>query len=352
MIAQAQAQAQAVAAAPDAVRFGHPAFLWMLLGVPVLLGLIALAWRARGKARAAWAGTLFDRMTPDLDRGREQVRVALFLLGYACVVVALARPQWGGETVMMKRKGIDVLVALDTSNSMMAEDMRPNRLASAKRAVADLVARMGGDRIGLIAVAGEAYVVCPLTLDHGTVLLLLDSMNPNSVSIQGTNLEDAIRRARAAFVREEHKHKALVLVTDGESTTGDALREAEQAAEEGVLIYTIGIGSPDGQPIPERDENGNVTGYKRDRAGNVVNSRLDEDVLRKVAAATKGRYFRASQQGVELTVVLNELQALEKKDLEGQLATNYEERYQWPLALGALLLGLEMLVPYRRRREA
>src|SRR5262249_16893193 len=157
---------------------------------------------------------------------------------------------------------------------------------SAKRAVEDLIRRMGGDRLGLIAFAGEAYTVCPLTLDHGTVLLLLDSMNPNSVSIQGTNLEDAIRRARAAFVREEPKHKAVAIAADGESTTGDPERVAKEAAEDGIVIYTIGIGSPDGQPIPERDDNGSITGYKRDRAGNVVNSRLDEDVLRKIADAT------------------------------------------------------------------
>ena len=340
------------AVAQQAVRFGHPGFLWLLLGVPAAVAMVALGWRSRGRARAAWAGGLFERLTPELDRGRERLRLALYLAGYACVILALARPQWGGEMVMMKRKGIDVMIALDTSNSMMAEDMRPNRLASAKRAIADLVRRMGGDRVGLIAFAGEAYTVCPLTLDHGTVLLLLDSMNPNSVSIQGTDLEDAIRKARAAFVREEHKHKALILVTDGESTTGDAVRQAKEAAEEGVLVYSIGIGSPDGQPIPERNEDGTVTGYKRDRAGQVVNSRLDESTLRKVAAETHGNYFRASPQGVELTAVFNELQGLEKKDLEGQLATNFEERYQWPLGFAALFLAAEIVVPYRRSREA
>jgi Ca-activated chloride channel family protein len=275
----------------------------------------------------------------------------LFLLGLSMVVVALARPQWGGETVMMKRRGIDVMVALDASNSMLAEDMRPNRLAAAKRAIADLVDRMGGDRLGLIAFAGDAYTVCPLTLDHGTVLLLLESLNPNSVSLPGTNLEEAIRRGRASFVRQERKHKALVIVTDGESTLGDAVREAQQAAEEGVLIYTIGIGSPEGQPIPERDDAGAVTGYKRDRGGQVVNSRLDEATLRKIAEATHGRYFRATAQAVELGAVYDELQSLEKKELEGQLATNYEERYQWPLGCAAALLGIELVVPNRRRKR-
>src|SRR5262245_50842792 len=344
--------APVAAAAQQAGRFAAPIFLWLLLGIPVAIAAVSLGWRSRRKAQATWAGSLFERLTPELDRGRERLRFALYLVGYVFVVLALARPQWGGETVMMKRKGIDLLIAMDTSTSMLAEDMRPNRLASAKRAVADLVRRMGGDRVGLIAFAGEAYTVCPLTLDHGTVLLFLESMSPNSVSVPGTDVEDAIRRARASFVKEEHKHKALVIVTDGESTTGDAEREAKQAAEDGVVLFTIGIGSPDGQPIPERDDNGNVTGYKRDRAGNVVNSRLDEDGLRRIADATHGHYFRASPQGVELSTVYNELQSMEKKELEGQLATNYEERYQWPLGLAALLLGAEMVVPYRRRREA
>jgi Ca-activated chloride channel family protein len=295
---------------------------------------------------------LFERLTPGLDRGRDRLRLGLYLLGFGFIVLALARPQWGGEMVMMKRKGIDVMIALDTSNSMLAEDMRPNRLASAKRAIADLVHRMGGDRLGLLAFAGEGYVVCPLTLDHGTVLLLLDSMNQTTVSVQGSDLEDAIRRARAAFVRKETKHKALILVTDGESTAGDPVREAEHAAEEGIVVYAIGIGSPDGQPIPERDERGNIAGYKRDRGGQVVNSRLDESTLQKVAEVTKGRYYRASPAGVEMNAVINELQSLEKKELEGQLATNYEERYQWPLGVALALLALEIVVPNRRRKEA
>jgi Ca-activated chloride channel family protein len=343
---------QAAAAAQQSMRFAAPGALWLLLGVPLALLLVALAWRQRARARRSWAGDLFARLAPGWDPGRERLKLALWLLGYACVVLALARPQWGGELVMMKRRGIDLMLAIDTSVSMLAEDMRPNRLGQAKRAVADLVARLGGDRIGLIAFAGQAYTTCPLTLDHGTVLLMLESMNVHSVSLPGTNLEDAIRTARSSFVRQERKHKALVLVTDGESTEGDPVREAEQAAEEGIVIYTIGLGSPDGQPIPERDESGAVQGYKRDRGGQVVNSRLDEDTLRRIAEATRGRYFRSTPHALELGTLYDELAGLEKKELEGQLATNYEERYQWPLGLAALLLGVELLVPNRRRRAA
>lgn len=337
--------------AMQVVRFARPETLWLLLGVPVAMLLVHLAWRSRGRARRTWAGELFDRLSPGAAHARERWRLVLFLLGYVCVVLAMARPQWGGETVMMKRRGIDVLVALDASNSMLAEDLRPNRLAAAKRAIADLVRRMGGDRLGLIAFAGSAYTICPLTLDHGTVLLLLDSISPSSVSLPGTNLGMAISRARSSFVSGERKHKALVILTDGESTIGDAVREAEKAAEEGVIIYTIGLGSPDGVPIPERDDRGNVQGYKRDRNGHVVNSRLDEATLTKIAEVTHGRYFRATPQAVELGAVFDELQSIEKKELEGQLATSYEERYQWPLGLAALFLGLEVVVPPARRKE-
>jgi Ca-activated chloride channel family protein len=341
---------QAVAA-QQAMRFAAPEFLWLLLAVPLALLLLALAWRARGRARRSWAGDLFGRLAPGYAPGRERLKVALWLLGYAFVVLALARPQWGGELIMMKRRGIDLVVAIDTSASMLAEDMRPNRLGQAKRAVADLVARLGGDRVGLIAFAGHAYTTCPLTLDHGTVLLVLESMNVNSVSLPGTNLEDAIRTARSAFVRQERKHKALVLVTDGESTEGDPVREAQQAAEEGIVIYTIGLGSPEGQPIPERDADGAVLGYKRDREGKVVNSRLDEETLRHIAEETNGRYWRSTPHALELGALYDELAGIEKKELEGQLATHYEERYQWPLAVAALLLALELLVPVRRRVE-
>jgi Ca-activated chloride channel family protein len=335
--------------APQAMRFASPRMLWLLLAVPVLAGVFGLSSRARARARYMWAGSLFARLAPGYDGSREWLRVVLFLLGFASVVLALARPQWGGELVMMKRRGIDLMVAVDVSTSMLAEDMRPNRLEQAKREIADLVNRMGGDRVGLIAFAGQAFAVCPLTLDHGTVLLLLDSMNPNSVSTPGTNLQDAIRTARTAFVKEEHKHKALVLVTDGEGHEGDPAREAEQAAEEGVVIYTIGIGSTDGQPIPDRDDEGNVKGYKRDHDGKVVNSRLDETVLRRIAEVTHGRYFRATPRALELGAVFDEMQSLEKKDIQGQLATNYEERYQWPLGLAILLLGAEIVIPNRRR---
>jgi len=339
------------AAAVQAMRFARPEVLWLLLVVPIAVFCIAFAWRSRQRARRAWSGGLFDRLASGADRGRERLRLGLFLTGFAFLVLALARPQWGGETVLMKRQGIDVMIAVDASNSMLAEDMRPNRLAAAKRAIADLVERMGGDRLGLIAFAGDAYTVCPLTLDHGTVLLLLESMSPSTVSLPGTNLEEAIRRARASFVRQERKHKALIIVTDGESTTGDPVKEAEQAAEEGVLIYTIGMGSPDGQPIPERDDSGAVLGYKRDRSGQVVNSRLDETTLRRISEVTHGRYFRATSQALELSAVHDELQSLEKKELEGQLGTNYEERYQWPLGLAASLLGLEIALPNRRRKK-
>jgi Ca-activated chloride channel family protein len=340
---------EASRAAADAMRFAAPQFLWLLLAVPVGVLLFGLGARVQRRARGAWSGQLFERLASGWDGGRERLRLACFWLGWCFVVLALARPQWGGEVVMSKRQGIDLVVALDVSTSMLAEDMRPNRLAAAKRAIADLVGRMGGDRLGLVGFAGDALTLCPLTLDHGTVLLLLDSMGPTSVSTPGTNLSAALRRARETFVKKETKYKALVLVTDGESHEGDVLREAEEAAREGIIVYAIGIGSPDGQPIPERDDQGTVLGFKKDRAGRTVNSRLDEDTLRKVATATNGRYYRSTPQAVEMAGVLQELDGLEKKELEGLLATHFEERYQWPLALAALMLALEMLIPNRRR---
>lgn len=338
--------------AQQAVRFGAPERLWWLLGVPLALLLLAWSWHSRRRARAAWAGTLFERLAPGWHPGRERIKVALFLLACCFVVLALARPQWGGETVMMKRRGIDLFVAIDVSMSMLAEDMRPNRLEQAKREVADLVRKMGGDRVGLIAFAGAAQTVCPLTLDHGTVLLLLESLSINTVSTPGTNLADAIRKARESFVGGERKNKALVLVTDGESHEGDVMAEAKGAAEEGVLIYPIGIGTPSGEPIPERSETGQVSGYKRDREGKVVSTRLDQATLEAVATETDGRYYRATPQGMELTAVLEDLQAIEKKELEGNLATRYEERFQWPLAIAIVLLAVELLLPARRRGQA
>jgi Ca-activated chloride channel homolog len=333
----------------QAVRFGAPHRLWLLLLLPVAVVVLGAGWRARKRARAAWAGDLFGKLAPGYDGHREWVKWLLVLAGWALVVLAMARPQWGGATVMAKRRGIDLVVALDTSASMLAEDVRPNRLEQAKRELSDLIRRMGGDRVGLVAFAGEAFTVCPLTLDHGTVLLLLESMNVNTVSTPGTNLEAAIEKARTAFVAGEDKHKALILVTDGESTEGDPLEQAKQGAHEGLVAYTIGVGSAEGEPIPERDEAGGVAGYKKDKSGRVVNTRLDEETLRKIADEMHGKYYRSTPQGIELSAVLDELQQIEKKDLEGTLATNYEERFQWPLGMAVVLLALEFVLPTRRR---
>jgi Ca-activated chloride channel family protein len=337
-------------AAQQAVRFGDGDRLWLLVLVPLILVLFIANRRARRQGRLRWAGSLFDRLAPGWDGGRERLKMILFTIAMGFVVLALARPQWGGETVMMKRQGIDLFIALDTSISMLAEDMRPNRLEQAKRAIADLVEKLGGDRVGLVAFAGEALTVCPLTLDHGTVLLLLESMGPTSVSKPGTNVAAAIQRARESFVAGERKHKALLLVTDGESHEGEVLAEAEKAAADGLVIYTIGIGSPDGEPIPQRDEAGRVTGYKKDRQGSVISTRLDQNTLQRVAAQTSGQYHRATPQGFELDAVYDDLQSMEKKELEGSLATSYEERFRWPLTLGLLLLVVELLLPVRRRQ--
>ncbi len=333
------------------VQFGAPANLWLLLVLPVAAVLLAVGWRMRRRARLHWAGQLFARLAPGYDSQREWFKIGLVLAAWALVALALARPQWGGEMVMMKRRGIDLMIAVDVSASMLAEDLRPNRLEHAKREITDLVNRMQGDRIGLIAFAGEAYIVCPLTLDHGTVLLLVETLGITSVSTPGTNIADAIAKARTAFVAGQDKHKALVLVTDGESHEGQVLAEAKEAEKEGLVIYTIGIGSVAGQPIPERDDGGGVGGYRKDKSGHVVNTRLDETTLLEVASATHGKYFRGTPQGLELTAVAEDLQRMEKKELEGRVGTSYEERFQWPLGVAILLLAVELALPARRRRR-
>jgi Ca-activated chloride channel family protein len=338
-------------AAQHAVRFGDPDRLWLLVLVPLLLLLFVANRRVRRRRRQRWAGELFERLAPGWDGGRERTKMILLALALGFVVVALARPQWGGETVMMKRQGIDLFIALDTSFSMLAEDMPPNRLEQAKRAVADLVRKLGGDRVGLVAFAGDAVTVCPLTLDHATVLLLLESMSPTSVSRPGTDVAAALARARESFVAGERKHKALLLVTDGESHEGEVLEEAEKAAEEGLVIYTIGIGSPEGEPIPQRDEAGRVTGYRKDRQGNVISTRLDEATLQRIASTTQGQYHRATPQGIELDAVFEDLQSMEKKELEGSLETSYEERFRWPLLLALVLLVIELMLPVSRRPQ-
>jgi Ca-activated chloride channel homolog len=332
------------------MRFADPFNFVLLIGV-FLMGIFMFWALARKKRLLKRFGDLplLMRMSPYISFPRQRTKAILLVLALVFVVLALARLQFGTHLEMLKREGIDIIVALDVSNSMLAEDIKPNRLDKAKQELRSIIERLKGDRIGLVVFAGEAFVQCPLTLDYGAAKLLLSAVDNTSVSIQGTSIKSAIEEARKSFSQQERTHKVLLLLTDGEDLAGGAEKEAEAARQDGVRIYTIGIGNPAGQPIPLFDRNANQIGFKKDEDGQVVISKLDEESLQKIALATGGKYYNVSAGEMELDRIFDDVSKMEKKEQEGTLVTQYDDRYQWPLLAALLLIILEFFVPERKR---
>jgi Ca-activated chloride channel family protein len=279
-------------------------------------------------------------------RGRRW-KDALWLVVLAALLVALARPQWGTVTEMVEQEGIEVMVALDVSNSMLAQDVKPDRLSRAKMEIADLMERLGGDEIGLVLFSGASFVQFPLTSDYATARTFLDNARPEVISRPGTAIGDAIRTAMRGFDVNRPSQKVIVLITDGEDHEGDALSMAEMAAEQGIRIYTIGSGSPQGEPIPEYGSRGEITGYKKDGDGEVVLSRLDEGTLQQIAEVGNGQYYRATASGGELDVLIEELNTLQTTELASLLEVRGIERFQFFLLIGLAALVAAELIPDR-----
>jgi Ca-activated chloride channel family protein len=333
------------------MRFGAPQFLWLLWLVPVLAGFFLYAFRKKRRTLARFAQVeMIRRMTGGISRGRQYLKAALILLVAGFAVLALARPQFGTKMELMRRKGLDVAVAVDVSLSMYAEDIKPNRMARSRQEIGKFVDRLAGDRVALVAFAGEAFLQCPLTSDYGAFRIFLDVLGPELIPTPGTDIAGAVETALKAFDPKDRKYRVMVLLTDGEDHSGRAEKMAEEAAKEGVVIYTVGIGLPSGVPIPLKDAQGNVT-YKKDRDGNVVTTKLDEVLLQKVALATGGKYYHADPGRFELGDVLREIEKMEKRELDSEKLNQYEERFQIPLGIALVLLVAEMLVSDRRKRR-
>ena len=324
-------------------------FLWL---VPLLGALYLWSARRKRKATAAFGDqSLMAKLSQSLSPVRDRLKSGLVLAGVFFLVLALARPQWGERTEEVVRTGVDVFIALDTSLSMDATDVAPSRLEKARHMAANLIDRLQGNRVGLIVFAGSAFVQCPLTLDDGAVRIFLDSVSTGAVAATGTNVASAIDAARRGFVSKESKYKVVVLLTDGEHHEGDPMEVAEQARQEGVVIHTVGVGTAAGDPIPIRNSQGEITDYKRDEAGQPVLSRLDEDSLARIALASGGEYFRASDGETEVEEIAELVVSMESKELTAQLFTRYEERYYWPLGFAVAFLIAESAIPRGRRRK-
>jgi Ca-activated chloride channel family protein len=335
------------------MHFARPEYLNLLWVLPALGLFFFWSFRNRRKKLEKVIGRILGhRFTEDFSRGKAILKAWLLIGFLTFSILSVARPQWGIRLQTVRRHGIDMIAALDTSYSMKAEDIAPNRLEIAKGDIRRLIRKAEEDRIGLISFAGAAFVQCPLTLDHGAIHLFLDAADTGMIPEPGTSLASAIDSATSAFIEKERKYKVLVLFTDGEDLEGQVDKAVNKAKEAGVIIYAIGIGTSKGAPIPIRDANGDVIEYRKDPDSKVVLSSLDERSLAEIAARTGGKYFRSTTSKNEIQELYNDISGLEKKELESQLLQNYEDQFQYPLALAVLLLIVESCLNEKRKPGA
>jgi Ca-activated chloride channel family protein len=333
------------------MKFAEP--LWLLAGLAVIAALLVLYRRFDLRQRAALAefasSHLLNKLISSFSPGRRRIKRVLFTTALAFVFLALARPQFGYHWEEQKQRGIDILFAIDTSKSMLTQDVTPDRLTRAKLAITDFVNKLQGDRVGLIAFAGDAFLQAPLTLDYNAFGESLDAIDTNVIPRGGTDISSAIQEAQVAFGTGTHNHKILVLVTDGEDLEAKGIDSARAAAKDGLTIYTVGVGSAAGGLIPIPGANGG-TDFLKDDSGQFVKSHLDESTLKQIAEATGGLYEPLGQHGEGLQAIYDQaLASLPKQELASRTQKVYDERFQWPLSIGLACLLASMLIGTRRR---
>ena len=330
-------------------RFGHPEYLYLLVLIPVL-AFMQLYFQHQRKKKLKKFGNmdLLSHLMPDVSFVRPAVKFYLLLMAVAAVVITLASPQFGTKLETVKRKGIELIIALDVSNSMNATDVEPSRLDRAKLAIERLTGRLINDRIGLIVFAGEAYVQLPITTDYASARLFLSSINTDIVPTQGTAIGSAIRLATNSFSQQEDINRAIVLITDGENHQDDAIEAAKEAMEKGIKVYTVGMGSPDGAPIPVSP--GNKTNFLKDRSGNVVITKMNADLMRQISEAGNGEYIAANNIRRGINDLIDELGELEKSEMESKVYSDYDDQFQYLVALALLILIVEFIILERKNK--
>ena len=327
------------------MRFEQGNIILFLLAAAALGLFFILAARARHKAWEKFAQKdLLADLDTQVDFKRRRLKAVALYLGILFCLFALMRPQWGFQWEEVKRQGLDIIVALDTSKSMLAGDIKPSRLERAKLSLGDFARHLKGDRIGLVAFAGGAFLECPLTVDYEGFLLALQDVDTNTVPRGGTSIAGAIREAAKSFPPGETKYKVLIVITDGEDHEGDAVAAAKAAKDKGIAVFCIGIGTPQGELIFAPKDDGTKE-FLKDAQGNAVKTRLDEDQLEKIALAAGGAYLRAGAIHFGLDELYKEkISGMEKHELEGRMNKHYEERFQIFLLLGLALILLETII--------
>ena len=331
-------------------RFANPDFLYLLLLLPVLILLFIINEIRKKKAlRRLGDINLVSSLVPEMSGLRPVIKFILQLVAVAAGIIMLARPQFGSKIEDVKKQGVEVIIALDVSNSMLAEDIQPDRLTRAKQAISRLVDNLDNDKIGLIVFAGDAYTQIPVTTDYISAKMFLSTISPDMVPKQGTAIGAAINLGIRSFSPGEGKSKAMIIITDGENHEDDPVTEAEEAAKAGIIIHTIGIGSTEGVPIPVI-KNGKKD-YLKDENGNTVITKLDEEILKKIALSTNGNYVRASNSNIGLDEIFGDIKKMKKQDLESTMYTEYNDQFQIFAAIALFLLVADFMIMERRNRK-
>lgn len=327
------------------LRYENSEWLLLLIVVPIIIALFILAIRWRKKAIDKFGEShMVFKLMPMASFRKLRLKFFLFCLSLIFIIIGLANPQIGSKMEEVKREGVDLMIAIDLSNSMLAEDLQPNRLMRAKQSISRLIDRLDGDRIGLVVFAGDAYVQLPITTDYSAAKLFLSTINTNIVPTQGTAIGKAIELSINSFDVSNDQNKAIIIITDGENHEDDAIQKAKEAEDMGIFVHTIGMGSAEGGPIPIKNRYGTITSYQKDKSGNTVITKLNEEMLKEIAANGGGSYIRANSTQSGLDALFKEINKMEKKEIGSKVFTDYKDRFQWFLGIALLLLIIESLL--------
>lgn len=331
-------------------RFENIDILYALSLIPVFIIIFWYVVRWRRSALKKFGDlSITGQLMPEISKGRPTFKFVLLMLAYAFLVVGMANPQIGSKLEKVQRKGFDLMLALDISNSMLAEDITPNRLKRSKQAISMLIDRLSNDRIGIVVFAGRSFTQLPITTDYAAAKLFLNTINTDLINEQGTAIGSAIELAAGSFVKDDKKNKTIIIITDGENHEDDAVEQAKLAADNGIKVNTIGMGLPEGGPIPVYSGHA-LIGYRKDNQGNTVVTKLNEILLQQIASAGNGVYVRANNTKAGLNKIFEEINKMEKKEYDSKLYSDYEDRFQYFIGFGLLLLLIELLTLERKNR--
>ena len=331
------------------LRYDNIEFLYLLALIPMLIiGIIMYSkWQKKSILKFGDIN-LLNQLMQSHSIFRKKIKNTLFVLAIIFLIVGLSNPQVGTKMEEVKREGVDLMIAIDLSYSMMAQDIKPNRLERAKQAISRLIDKLEGDRIGLVVFAGEAYVQLPITTDYSAAKLFLSTVNTSIIPTQGTKIGNAIDLCSKSFDKENAQSKAIIIITDGETHDEEAIESAKKAKEEGIYIHTLGMGLTKGEPIPIYNKYGSTSEFRKDREGNVIITKLNESMLEEIALAGEGTYIRANNSKSGLSSLFEEINKMEKKEIGTMIFTNYKDRFQIFIGISLVLLILNLFFLERK----